>query len=376
MSKRLRDDPTALPWSDGVLIGDKMVCAIGLGTLPCGVVYPEPLKVPNTVDFEGILTAATEAAGPLSLFLDTADTYCEDGDSLHSLERQISVYLQTHSTARIVVGTKGGMSRISSSSSGWRPVPCTTETVRSIVTDMVSASAAALLNVDASVDEVDSLRTLVDDDGAGAAAGPSTAPSLHPRLFLWQFHHLDGKDFPLADALAALDEAPVSHIGLCNAPVSVIRAAILSAPGLSRRIVSVQNEFSVWNQEAERPFNPRAAASNKSGTFAACIEAGLVFIVSAPCGGLKSRDAAHKSYRNLTRDFPECAIVAARMGDSTSAHAVYLSYLLLRGARAGVKMIIIPGARTAAHAGDSVSASRLILNHVDVVVLDAAWIKK
>ena len=380
MSKRAREIKVA---SKGVLLGDQWVCSIGLGTLPCGVVYPDPFKVPHPAAFEDILTAASQevAALPLevdegkfALFVDTADTYCEDGDSLHSVERQIGAYLRAHPDSRIVVATKGGMKRIGSESSSWRPVTCTVATVRGIVNGMVTESANALLHLPVPV---------VADAGAGAGAGAGAAGA---RLFLWQFHHLDdSKQFPIteaglaAEALAAVDETIVSYIGLCNVSLAAINI-MMSVPVHPARIISVQNEYSFWNQEAERDLTSSAAASNKSGLFEYCSDNGIVFIASAPLGGLKARDKAHKQNRNLVRDFPACvtasAMVGARLGVPTSPHKVYLAYLLLRGARKDVKLVLIPGARTAEHAADSVSASQLILEDPEIAVLDAGWLKK
>lgn len=76
----------------------------------------------------------------------------------------------------------------------------------------------------------------------------------------------------------------------------------------------------------------------------------------------------------LADAFPAAADVAVARG--VSPQRVYLAYLLVRGRRAGCRILLIPGARTPAHAADATAASTLVLNDTEIKSLDAGWDSK
>jgi aryl-alcohol dehydrogenase-like predicted oxidoreductase len=80
------------------------LCAIGLGCLPAGVAYPQPARRPDAKAFQAIVQAAASAASPETLFVDTADTYCEPCNNTGELE-----HLLRGAGANVVVSTKAGM---------------------------------------------------------------------------------------------------------------------------------------------------------------------------------------------------------------------------------------------------------------------------
>ena len=87
-------------------LGGRALCAIGLGCLPAGVAYPQPARRPDAKAFQAIVQAAASAASPETLFVDTADTYCEPCNNTGELE-----HLLRGAGANVVVSTKAGMVR-------------------------------------------------------------------------------------------------------------------------------------------------------------------------------------------------------------------------------------------------------------------------
>lgn len=196
-----------------------------------------------------------------------------------------------------------------------------------------------------------------------------------------------------------------------RAPLPTDRCFVPHPPAVPGR------RYSFYCRDAEQEKPPGAAASSGKGVLRAAAELGVVFIAHSPFGGLKARRAE----RIIARDFPAAAEVAAgrarvrgggdggggsggdhsAAGDGSEAAvgvaadgaaalaapaqpstappstaAVYLAYLLLRARRASGpsgRVIIIAGARTAAHAADSARAARLALTPGEVAALDAAW---
>ena len=57
-----------------VVLAGVAVNAVGMGTLPVGVSYPEPHSRPTAKVFHEMLHAAAAACGPHRLVVDTADT--------------------------------------------------------------------------------------------------------------------------------------------------------------------------------------------------------------------------------------------------------------------------------------------------------------
>jgi aryl-alcohol dehydrogenase-like predicted oxidoreductase len=84
------------------------------------------------------------------------------------------------------------------------------------------------------------------------------------RIDLYQLHQPDPA-VPIADTLAALDEAvqagKVREIGCSNFSAEQLRAAAAAVKGGAARFVSVQNEYSLLNREAEAQVLPECERS-------------------------------------------------------------------------------------------------------------------
>ena len=311
------------------------VCAVGLGTLPAGVAYPAPALRPAGAALRALVAAAAHAAAPAPLLIDTADVYCEPHTAVHSLERELAAAATAAAAEERcpppVLTTKSGMRRISSESNGWRPAPDAT----------TPAGVRAAIH---------------------AARDALCAPG--QPLLLWSLHHTDSVAAPgaleacLRAAAACVAEGTLLHVGLCNTTVPMLRRAVAVMP-----IAAVQNEWSPYQREAERALPPTAAASSKKGVLPFCAANGIIFVAYAPLGGLKAR----RGERMLAQDHPGCAAVAARRG--CSAHAACLAAMLARGRALGARVVLIPGARTAAHAADSCAAAKLRLTDADVAAI-------
>jgi aryl-alcohol dehydrogenase-like predicted oxidoreductase len=165
------------------------------------------------------------------------------------------------------------------------------------------------------------------------------------RLALYQLHAPDPA-VPLADSVGELERlrsaGKIRWIGLSNVSVAQIREARRVAP-----ITTVQNRLN--------PFFREALAE---GVVSYCAGQGIGFLAYSPTGGGR-----------LTRTLPShpvLAAIAARLG--VTAHAVVLAWALAQSPT----VIVIPSARTAAHALDSVSAADLALPPGDLAAIDAA----
>jgi len=327
------DDDASASQQSTVLLGGVRVSAVGLGTLPAGVGYPAPAQRPNAAALRELVAAAARAASPAALFVDTADVYCDPYTDVHALERDLATCAAAEKAAgrqALALTTKSGMRRISDDSTGWRPAP--------------AATTAA--GVRASI----------------LAAREALCPG--EPLLLWSLHHTDGLSPPALEAClraAALcvEEGLLRHVGLCNVTVPLLRRAL----ALGVPVAAVQNEWSPYQREAEKALPPTAAASSKKGVLRFCAQHDIVFVAYAPLGGLKAR----RGERALGRDHPQAAAVAARRG--CSAHAVCLAALLGRGRQLGARVVLIPGARGAEHAADSVAAAKLRLSDADIAAI-------
>lgn len=131
----------------------------------------------------------------------------------------------------------------------------------------------------------------------------------------------------------------------------------------TRAVAALQNEWSLWQREAEKPLPAGAAASSKKGTLAACAAAGVTFVAHSPLGGLKARRGERPPGGGSAGLGP---LAAAR---GMSAHAAALACLLHRGGQLGARVVAIPGARSAGHAADSVSAAALVLTDAEVAAV-------
>jgi aryl-alcohol dehydrogenase-like predicted oxidoreductase len=165
------------------------------------------------------------------------------------------------------------------------------------------------------------------------------------RIDLYQLHVPDPR-VPLSETVSALAdlqrEGKVKWIGLSNVSVAEIEEAEAVAP-----ITTVQNRLN--------PFFREALAE---GVVAHCAERDIGFLAYSPTGGgrLNRKLPAH----------PVLQPMAARLG--TSPHALVLAWILARSPA----VIVIPSARTAEHALDSISAADLSLSEADLSAITAA----
>jgi len=165
------------------------------------------------------------------------------------------------------------------------------------------------------------------------------------RIDLYQLHAPDPK-VPLAESVGALAElqqvGKIRWIGLSNVSVAEIREAEAIVP-----VTTVQNRLN--------PFFREALAE---GVVAHCTERGIGFLAYSPTGGgrLNLKLPAH----------PVLQPMAARLG--TTPHALVLAWVLARSP----SVIVIPSARTAEHALDSVSAADLMLSEADLTSITTA----
>ena len=165
------------------------------------------------------------------------------------------------------------------------------------------------------------------------------------QLALYQLHAPD-PNVPLAESVGELkrlkDEGKIRWVGLSNVSVAEIREAQVIVP-----ITTVQNRLNPFFREALT-----------GGVVRYCAEQGIGFLAYSPTGGGR-----------LTRKLPShpvLADIATRLG--VSAHAVVLAWALAQSPT----VIVIPSARTVAHALDSVGAADLVLAPPDLVAIDAA----
>lgn len=167
-----------------------------------------------------------------------------------------------------------------------------------------------------------------------AACEASLAALDVPVIDLYQLHAPDPA-VPFRDSVGALatlrEEGKIRWVGLSNVSVEQIRQASEIVP-----VASVQNRLSPFFREA---FDEGVLAHT-----AAC---GIGFLAYSPVGGgrLNLKLPGH----------PVVARIAAARG--VSAHSVVLAWVLDRAPN----VIVIPGARTEAHAVDSVHAAAIEL---------------
>lgn len=165
------------------------------------------------------------------------------------------------------------------------------------------------------------------------------------RIDLYQFHAPDPR-VPFAESVGMLAElqqaGKIRWVGLSNVSVDQINAARRHV-----EVVTVQNRLN--------PFFREALAE---GVVAHCENLGIGFLAYSPVGGgrLNKKLPAH----------PVVTAIASHRG--ASPHAVVLAWVLEQASN----VIVIPGARTVAHALDSLSAGDLRLDPQEMRDLDAA----
>jgi aryl-alcohol dehydrogenase-like predicted oxidoreductase len=151
---------------------------------------------------------------------------------------------------------------------------------------------------------------------------------------------------PFEDSIGALADlrraGKIRWVGLSNVSVPQIRSAERIVP-----VASVQNRLN--------PFFREALAE---GVVPYCEERGIGFLAYSPTGGGR-----------LNRKLPQHPLLrpmAARLG--VSAHALVLAWVL----STSPAVIVIPSARRAAHALDSIGAGELGLTAEDLGAITRA----
>jgi aryl-alcohol dehydrogenase-like predicted oxidoreductase len=188
-----------------------------------------------------------------------------------------------------------------------------------------------------------------DRDGSPAHLRAAAEHSLRAlgveRLALYQLHAPDPR-VPLAESVGELarlrDEGKIRWVGLSNVSVAEIREAQRLVP-----ITSVQNRLNPFFREAL-----------EDGVVRYCAEQGIGFLAYSPTGGGR-----------LTRKLPSHPVLAGigtRRG--VSAHAVALAWVLAQSPT----VVVIPSARSVAHALDSTGAAVLTLSPAELTEIDRA----
>ncbi len=164
-------------------------------------------------------------------------------------------------------------------------------------------------------------------------------------IALYQYHRPD-PDVPFAESVGALAdlrrEGKVRWVGLSNVSVAQIREADAIVP-----VTTVQNRLSPFFREALT-----------EGVVAHCAERGIGFLAYSPVGGGRLN-------RKLP-DIPALRPIAAAHG--ATPHAVVLAWVLAQGR----SVLIIPGARTEAHATDAAAAAGVALTAAELAAIDAS----
>lgn len=162
---------------------------------------------------------------------------------------------------------------------------------------------------------------------------------------LYQLHAPD-RDVPLEDSVGALAdlmaEGKIRFAGLSNVSVDEIERARSIVP-----VSTVQNRLSPFFREALR-----------DGVVDHTAREGIGFLAYSPVGGGRLN-------RKLP-DHPVASRIARERG--ISAHAVVLAWVLSRSPN----VIVIPGARTVAHARDSIGAAAVDLRPEEARAIDEA----
>jgi aryl-alcohol dehydrogenase-like predicted oxidoreductase len=164
-------------------------------------------------------------------------------------------------------------------------------------------------------------------------------------IALYQLHRPD-PNVPLSESVGALaelrGEGKVRWVGLSNVTVEEIQVAAALVP-----ILTVQNRLSPFFREAL-----------DTGVVAHCAAEGIGFLAYSPVGGGR-----------LNLKLPRLAVLQPiAQAHGATPHAVVLAWVLARGPT----VIVIPGARTVAHALDSATAGDLALAPADLAAIDAA----
>jgi aryl-alcohol dehydrogenase-like predicted oxidoreductase len=194
---------------------------------------------------------------------------------------------------------------------------------------------------------------------------------------LWSFHHTDNYDPSSPEslqsfitALTAVKELVaagiVSNVGLCNCSAKHLEVAESIVP-----ISNIQNKFSLWDRNAEKPVPPnnQAPKSSRAGLLHLCgPEFGRSFTPYGTLGGHSSRSGD----LNLISAFPVLQAVAESVSERTQAivspHAVALAYYRYKFS----SIVHIVGCRTVAHVGDALQSEGIRFTASEVESIDSA----
>jgi aryl-alcohol dehydrogenase-like predicted oxidoreductase len=164
------------------------------------------------------------------------------------------------------------------------------------------------------------------------------------RIDLYQLHSPDPM-VPFDDTIGALaelqGEGKIRWIGLSNVTVRQIETARKQI-----EVVAVQNRLNPFFREALG-----------TGVVDHCRELGIGFLAYSPVGGGR-----------LNRKLPAIpALQPIALAHGVSPHAVVLAWVLAQAPN----VIVIPGARTVAHARDSITAGGVTLTPDEIATIDA-----
>jgi aryl-alcohol dehydrogenase-like predicted oxidoreductase len=237
--------------------------------------------------------------------IDTADSYCLDERDLHHNERLVFKALTSYSLglADVLVATKGGVVRPGGL---WK-----SNGSPSYLRTAIRASFEAL-GGDRPID-------------------------------LWQLHAVD-PDYPLEASLAPAAEAVkngfIRFVGLSNVNTSQIMAAMNVV-----EVVSIQNEFNLWNRKCEM-----------DGTLDLCERQKITFFSWGSLGG----PARH---RELSR-VPVLSQIAREK--NTSAYAIALAWL------SSQSDCIVPifGSSNVNHINEVLTSTRLRFTHSELAEIE------
>ena len=276
-------------------LGPFAVSAIGLGAMP--VSMNNDKKYPAHEDAVATVQAALDAG---VTYIDTADIYSPSWDTLGHNEKIVGEAIRTYtgSTADVVIGTKGGITR----------------------------SEGETWGRDGSLDY---LRSAVEKSLTALGVD---------QLDLYQWHRPDrwkAYNEVIENFKTLQDEGLIKAIGISNANVEEIEVAVqvLGEGGLA----SVQNEFS-----------PRFRCSTDELDF--CAEHGIAFLPWSPLGGTGG------GATGIGQEFAAFAEIGETHG--VSPQQVVLAWEL----SLSEVVIPIPGARRAASITDSAKAADLKLS--------------
>jgi len=165
----------------------------------------------------------------------------------------------------------------------------------------------------------------------------------HSPIKLWQLHSPNSK-YSLQSVFEPVKEAVllglIKHVGVSNFTVNQIEQAKKILP-----IVSVQNEYNLWNRNVER-----------DGVLNYCEKNNLIFLPWSPVGG-------GSRYKKLLQ-FKDLSVLAA--SKNCSVYSLILAWLMHKSPC----VVPIPGASKITSIEDSVSCLNIKLTQEDMNLIN------